>query len=99
VEVVFADKKLELIEDEDRAHELRLPPEVINSCRDKLHKLRQAPDMRTVMNWRGLRYERLKGDRDGQESVRINDQWRIVFVSDTKQIPTRITVLEVEDYH
>jgi proteic killer suppression protein len=28
----------------------------------------------------GNRLEKLKGDRDGQHSIRVNDQWRICFV-------------------
>ncbi len=43
----------------------------------------------------GNRLEKLSGDRQGQYSIRINDQWRICFVwkdSDTNQV-------EVADYH
>src|SRR5260370_36957125 len=38
-----------------------------------------APDLRTLSTLPGNRLERLKGDREGQYSVRINDQWRICF--------------------
>ncbi len=38
-----------------------------------------APDLRTLATLPGNRLERLKGDREGQYSVRINDQWRICF--------------------
>lgn len=46
----------------------------------KLDMLDAAPDIRTLSMLPGNRLERLKGgDRKGQYSVRINDQWRICF--------------------
>ena len=43
----------------------------------------------------GNRLERLSGDRDGQYSIRINDQWRICFV--WKQ--DSAYDVEIVDYH
>jgi len=45
----------------------------------KLDMLDAAPDLRTLSTLPGNRLERLKGDREGQCSIRINDQWRICF--------------------
>jgi len=53
---------------------------------DKLDDLRIPP---------GNRLEQLKGDRAGQHSIRINDQYRICFVW-TKLGPTDV---EICDYH
>ncbi len=45
----------------------------------------------------GLRLERLKGDRKGQWSIRINDQWRICFEwEDESPGPTKVQIV---DYH
>jgi toxin HigB-1 len=46
----------------------------------KLDLLDAAPDLRTLSTLPGNRLEKLKGDREGQQSIRINDQWRICFV-------------------
>jgi proteic killer suppression protein len=46
----------------------------------KLDLLDAAPDLRTVSTLPGNRLEKLKGGREGQHSIRINDQWRICFV-------------------
>jgi len=46
----------------------------------KLDLLDAAPDLRTLSTLPGNRPERLKGEREGQYSIRINDQWRICFV-------------------
>ena len=43
------------------------------------------------------RLEALKGDRTGQHSIRINDQWRICFEWDTAQ--NRASNIEIVDYH
>jgi proteic killer suppression protein len=43
----------------------------------------------------GNRLESLKGDRRGQWSIRVNDQWRICFAWDG----TRTVAIEVVDYH
>lgn len=44
----------------------------------------------------GWRLEALKGDRAGQHSIRINDQWRICFV----WVPGKgATEIEIVDYH
>lgn len=41
-----------------------------------LHRARQLDDLRVPP---GNRIEALKGDRKGQHSIRVNDQWRICF--------------------
>jgi proteic killer suppression protein len=45
----------------------------------KLDLLDAAPDLRTLSTLPGNRLEQLKGNRNGQHSIRINDQWRICF--------------------
>lgn len=45
----------------------------------KLDMLDAAPDLRTLSLLPGNRLDRLKGDREGQYSIRINDQWRLCF--------------------
>jgi proteic killer suppression protein len=45
----------------------------------KLDMLDAAPDLRTLSTLPGNRLERLRGDREGQYSIRINNQWRICF--------------------
>ena len=76
-----------------------MPISVINSLRNKLVVLRAAPDERTLRNWKSLHYEKLQGDRSEQRSIRINNQYRMVFMIDTERKPNKITVLSVEDYH
>ena len=96
--IVFADPTLALIET-PRAGETRLPVAVIKSARRKLTVLRAASDDRSLRNWKSLHYEKLKGDREGQRSIRLNDQYCMVFTLDEEPEPQIIEVLIIEDYH
>ena len=46
----------------------------------KLRMLNAAKELRDLASLPGNRLEALRGDRKGQHSIRINDQWRICFV-------------------
>ena len=61
----------------------------------KLRQLDTAAELRDLAAPPGNRLEALKGDREGQHSIRINDQWRICFVwrgGDAYDV-------EIVDYH
>jgi proteic killer suppression protein len=96
--VIFVDDSLALIET-DEAGSTRLPVAVIKSARRKLTVLRAAIDDRSLRNWKSLHYEKLKGDREGLRSIRLNDQYRMVFELDEEAEPKTVTVLNIEDYH
>jgi proteic killer suppression protein len=49
-------------------------------ARRKLLQLHAATDLATLKVPPGNQLEALKGDRRGQHSIRINDQWRVCFV-------------------
>jgi proteic killer suppression protein len=98
MDILFADSTLALLETED-AGNTRLPVPVIKSARRKLTVLRAASDDRSLRNWKSLHYERLRGDRDGQRSIRLNDQYRMVFELDESTKPPTVTIIAIEDYH
>jgi len=57
----------------------RLPTQIQRVARRKLLLLHQARRLEDLRAPPGNRLEALKGDRNGQHSIRINDQWRICF--------------------
>jgi len=61
----------------------------------KLQMLEAAQEPRDLLWPPGNRLEKLVGDRAGQWSIRINDQWRVCFAW-TDQGPAEI---EIVDYH
>jgi proteic killer suppression protein len=89
MDIEFRDKTLLLVET-DRAPETRLPIAVISAMRKKLQWLRAAPDERTIRSWKSLHYEKMSEE---ERSIRINDQFRLIFNIDTKV--NKITVLRV----
>ena len=63
----------------------------------KLDQLEAATAVRDLAVLPGNRLEALKGDRKGQYSIRINDQWRICFAwPDGSPGPVNV---EIVDYH
>jgi toxin HigB-1 len=63
----------------------------------RLDRLDAATSLQDLTALPGNRRERLHGDRRGQYSIRINDQWRICFEW-PKGSPGPINV-EIDDYH
>ena len=98
MKIEFCDRRLALIRT-DKAHELGLPFAVIKSCRDKLTFIESAPDERTLRNWRSLRFKKLEGFDDGRKQIRINDQYRIVFIIKNDGNTPVMEILEIGDTH
>jgi proteic killer suppression protein len=71
------------------------PADLVTVARRKLRYLNAAGDLRDLRSPPGNHLEALAGDRKGQHSIRINDQFRVCFVW-TAQGPTDV---EIVDYH
>ena len=66
-------------------------------ARLKLDRMEAAVALKDLAALPGNRFEASKGDRKGQYSIRINDQWRICFEWPEKSPgPTKV---EIVDYH
>jgi len=73
----------------------RLPPDIQNAARRKLEYLHRARTLQDLSMPPGNRLEAHKGERAGQHSIRINDQWRLCFrwrAGDAEAV-------EITDYH
>jgi proteic killer suppression protein len=67
------------------------------SARMKMDRLESATSLRDLAALPGNRFEALAGNRKGQYSIRINDQWRICFEwLDRDPGPSNV---EIVDYH
>ena len=67
------------------------------AARLKIDRLEAASSLRDLAALPGNRFEALKGDRKGQYSIRINDQWRICF--EWLRGHSGPTSVEIVDYH
>ena len=73
----------------------RLAPDIQRKARIKLEVVDAAETLQDLRIPPSNRLEKLSGDRQGQHSIRINNQWRICFVwqdSDAYRV-------EIVDYH
>jgi proteic killer suppression protein len=64
---------------------------------DRLERLEAATTLSDLAALRGNRLEKLAGDRSGQWSIRINDQWRICF--EWNESMRGAQSVEIVDYH
>jgi len=73
----------------------RLPRDLWNVAFRKLDQIDSAVQLTDLRVPPGNRLESLKGDRSGQQSIRINDQYRICF----KWTDLGAEQVEIVDYH
>ena len=89
----FRDANTEQLWTEERSR--RIPPNVHKVGLRKLQMLNAAGALSDLIVPPGNRLEALEGDREGQHSIRVNDQYRICFVwRDGNAYEVEIT-----DYH
>lgn len=93
----FADAATEAVYDgvDSRPARRRCPPGLWSVARRKLDQLNRVTDIRELRAPPGNRLERLRGDRSGQHSIRINDQYRICFRWENGHADE----VEITDYH
>lgn len=61
--------------------------------------IRDAADERDFYSFSSLRFEKLRGQRNHQWSMRINDQWRLILEFEGKGRDKVVLVMGIEDYH
>lgn len=89
----FRDKETEKIF--NRSFSKKFPSDIQHQARLKLVMLDAASELMALRIPPGNRLEALKGDRKGQHSIRINEQWRICF----RWASGNAYDVEIADYH
>lgn len=88
----FRDKKTERLFAGESVREFS---GIRNVAERKLVMLESATALKDLLAPPGNRLEKLKGDRTGQHSIRINDQWRFCF----RWMTDGPHDVEITDYH
>ena len=89
----FKDKETQKIFERQRSR--KLPADIQQVALRKLRMLNRAETLQDLRVPPANRLERLVGDREGQYSIRVNDQWRICFEwQDGEALD-----VEIVDYH
>ena len=77
----------------------RIGPEVTKAFRKVVNRLVAADSERDLRSSKALRYKKLQGDRMGQHSVRLNDQWRLILRTEADESGRLLIIIEIVDYH
>ena len=92
--VSFKDKETEKVY--QQLLSTKLPVDIQKTAQRKLVELNRAEKLSDITSLPGNHAEKLKGDLSGKWSIRINNQWRIIFVvngdGDFEEV-------EIVDYH
>jgi len=73
----------------------RFPPGIIRQTLRRLEQINSAGKIEDLTAFPGNRLEAMRGGMKGKHSVRINDQWRIVFIFSEGDAYD----VEITDYH
>lgn len=98
MEVIFKDRQLDRLEI-DAAFDAGYEPAVVKAFRKRMQQIRSALDERDFRSLKSLRFEKLKGGRSHQFSMRLNDQWRLILEFQGKGHNKVVQVIAIEDYH
>jgi len=77
----------------DKKH--RFQPEIIRKYIRVVDIMMSQPDVLALMKYNSLNYEKLKGNKAGLSSVRVNDQYRIEFEEDIVENQTVATICNI----
>jgi toxin HigB-1 len=67
--------------------------------RKRMQFIRDATDERDFYAMKSLHYEKLKGKREHQHSMRLNDQWRLIVEIGEGNPNKVLWLVGIEDYH
>jgi proteic killer suppression protein len=73
--------------------------EIVRQYRKRMNFIRQASDERDLYTLKSLHFERLKGARSHQRSMRLNDQWRLILQLEGDSNAKTVLIVSIEDYH
>lgn len=98
MEVEFDDEDLDRLET-DPHFTAGFSQEIVRAYRKRMQQIRAFPDEREFRTVKSLHFEKLKGKREGQHSIRLNLQWRLVLEIRGDHPCKVVGIIEIVDYH
>jgi len=98
MDVKFEDALLRRLE-ADATYTGEFDAAIVKAFRKRMQLIRAAADERAFYAMKSLHYEKLKGDREGQHSMRLNDQWRLILRVDQDESGKLVVIISIIDYH
>lgn len=93
----FANQSLDRLET-DHSFSGGFPSAVVEAFRKRMQLIRSASDKRDFYQLKSLHFEKLKGGRSGQYSMRLNDQYRLVLKLLNQSKGKVVQILEIWDH-
>lgn len=97
MKVRYEDADLERLEGDPR-FDRGYPPGVVKAFRGRMQMIRNAPDERDFYALKSLRFEKLKGTKNDERSMRLNDQFRLIVRIEPGSEKT-LVIVALTDYH
>lgn len=72
---------------------------LVKLYRRRIQLIRAVTDERAFYALTSLHFEKLKGDRQGQYSMRLNAQWRLILRLEQRSNGKVVAIVSIEDYH
>lgn len=100
MEVRHEDSELEKIEF-DENYNGKMDHKLARCFRKVMNIVRSVDNETELYNWRSLNFEKLKGKRCDEYSLRLNDQWRLIVEIEHQAGSNAniCVVISIEDYH
>lgn len=98
MDVEFADEQLRRLCFEQQ-FTAGLSQDLAKRYRKLMQAIMAAVDERTFYAMKSLHYEKLKGKRAHQRSMRLNQQWRLIIELKEGKPKNTVVVVGIEDYH
>lgn len=96
----FEDDDLERLYTDPSFHDPRFGAHIIKLFRKRMQFIGAALDDRDLRNYRGLHFEKLGHDRQGQHSIQLDQQFRLILRLYTDEEGRRsVSIVEITDYH
>ena len=98
MDVRYEDSELERLET-DPSFRGRWSQAVVKAFRKRMQAIRAATDERVFYQMKSFHFERLRGARRHQHSMRLNNQFRLIVEYEGESPNKTIVVISIEDYH
>lgn len=99
MQIDFEDDDLRRLYEHPDFRVARFHPDLVKAFRRKMQLIVGAESELDLRALRSLNFEKLQGDREGQHSIRLNDQWRLIFRIEADDDGKVVFIIEIVDYH
>ena len=82
-----------------RNKKYRFQPNIIKKYVETINILETAKKTEELYRFKSLKYKKLSGDKKGLESVRVNNQYRIEFISKVEGEITICSIIELSNHY